>query len=38
MYGRIVDPPLHVFDIAQTGAMTEILNGETVDTEISNDP
>jgi uridylate kinase len=32
------DLPLHVFDIAQTGAMTDILNGEAVGTEISNAP
>jgi uridylate kinase len=44
---RVMDPsafilardhnlPLHVFDIAQTGAMTDILKGEPVGTEISN--
>jgi uridylate kinase len=30
------DLPLHVFDIARAGAMTEILKGEVVGTEISN--
>jgi uridylate kinase len=30
------DLPLHVFDIARTGAMTDILKGEVVGTEISN--
>lgn len=30
------DLPLHVFDIAQTSAMTAILKGGTVGTEISN--
>ena len=32
------DLPLHGFDIAQAGAMTKILNGLTVGTEISNTP
>jgi uridylate kinase len=32
------DLPLHVFDIAQDGAMLRILNGESVGTEISNGP
>jgi uridylate kinase len=46
---RVMDPsafilardhnlPLHVFDIARTGAMTEILNGGSVGTEISSTP
>jgi uridylate kinase len=46
---RVMDPsafvlardnnlPLHVFDIAQDGAVVRILNGESVGTEISNDP
>lgn len=30
------DLPLHVFDIARSGAMTQILNGQSVGTEISN--
>ena len=30
------DLPLHVFDIAQPGAMIKILNGEPFGTEITN--